>query len=86
MKCSKCGVEVDHLIANQVAALPGTFPKTIKTVAYCCPNGCILGVESDPDIRDETIRTIQRELSGLLKKQEEQEKRNAFRAMKDSAK
>jgi hypothetical protein len=70
MKCPHCGKPVDHVVVNHISALPGNFPKTIKCVAYCCPNeSCagILGVESDPDLRDSTMQKIQKDLADISK-------------------
>jgi hypothetical protein len=78
MKCPHCGKLVDHVILNHISALPGNFPKTIKCVAYCCPNepcAHILGVESDPDLRDSTMQNMKRDLADISKLMAEQGRR-----------
>lgn len=89
MNCPKCGKLVDHVIPNSVAAIPGSFPKTIQCVAYCCPNvscGCILGVESNPDVRDSTMRQLEKNVSHISKTLDEEATRRSVRALAKAAK
>jgi hypothetical protein len=82
MKCHHCGKSVDSVVVNHISALPGNFPKTIKCVAYCCPNeSCagILGVESDPDLRDSTMHKIKKDLADISKMMAEEGRRAQMR-------
>lgn len=68
MICPHCEKPVRGVIARQCNAIPGKFPRTINCVAYCCENcACVLGVESNPHIRDSEIKKLQQENASLAK-------------------
>jgi hypothetical protein len=83
-KCPKCEKTVDGVVMKRLNAVSNESPGgTIACVAYCCPNegcACILGVESDPKIRDADTAKIQKSLLALIKSVDEEKAKSAARA------
>ena len=80
MKCPKCGSE-KGLVMNHARVAPGDVPNTTRCVAYCCQEcHAILGIESNPIVRNTQLAEIKEKCDKVEKDLNELKTKNAFAA------